>query len=40
MHENGKMIPAETTPEIGGKEIEENGGWGEFNVSNNIFNTL
>jgi hypothetical protein len=31
MYENGKMRPVETVPGMGGCEIKENGGGGEFN---------
>jgi hypothetical protein len=30
MYVNRKMIPVETTPEMGGEEIKEYGGRGEF----------
>jgi hypothetical protein len=29
MYDNGKMIPVETIPGMGGK-VKEKGGWGEF----------
>jgi hypothetical protein len=38
MYVNGKMIPIETFPGIGGERIKENGGGGEFEY--NIFDTL
>jgi hypothetical protein len=31
MYVNGKMRPVETIPGMGGWEIKENGGGGEFN---------
>jgi hypothetical protein len=31
MYVNGKMRPVETIPEMGGEEIKENDGGGEFN---------
>jgi hypothetical protein len=31
MYENGKMIPVETLPGMGGGRIKENDGGGEFN---------
>jgi hypothetical protein len=30
VHVNGKMIPVESIPRIGGREIKESGGGGEF----------
>jgi hypothetical protein len=31
MYENGKMRPTETILRIGGEEIKDNGGGGDFN---------
>jgi hypothetical protein len=31
MYVNGKMIPVETIPRIGGRTVRENDGGGEFN---------
>jgi hypothetical protein len=31
MYENGKMIPVQTLPGMGGGRIKENDGGGEFN---------
>jgi hypothetical protein len=33
MYENGKMRPVETVPGMGGSEIKENDGGGEFNYN-------
>jgi hypothetical protein len=38
MYENGNMIPVETVPGMGGGEIKETGGKGEF--KNDIFDVL
>jgi hypothetical protein len=34
MYLNAKMIPVETVPGIGGGEIKESGGAGQFNYDN------